>query len=87
MKMLFSYLALLLALTSFAPAPASMARPRQDRQAGRIATTVYVCMSKSSVAYHSSDKCAGLNRCNHEVKQVSTSEAQGLGKRTCMKCY
>ena len=49
--------------------------------------TVYVCMSKSSVAYHASDNCAGLNRCNHYVKAMNVSAAQELGKRACQKCY
>ena len=49
--------------------------------------TVYVCMSKTSYAYHSSSNCSGLNRCTHEVKSMSAAAAQELGKRTCKKCY
>ena len=44
-------------------------------------------MSKGSIAYHSSNRCSGLNRCNHEVRSMSAGDAQGLGKRACMKCY
>ncbi|MBB4600909.1 hypothetical protein HNQ93_001730 [Hymenobacter luteus] len=51
------------------------------------AAAVFVCMSKSSVAYHSSSSCAGLNRCTHEVRSMSASAAQELGKRACHKCY
>jgi len=53
----------------------------------KVTETVYVCMSKGSVAYHNRDNCAGINRCTHEVKCMSIAEAQGLGKRACMKCY
>jgi hypothetical protein len=49
--------------------------------------TVYVCLSKTSYAYHSSDGCNGLNRCTHEVKALREAEAQKLGKRKCLKCY
>ena len=57
--------------------------------AGRVApaATVYVCMSKGSVAYHDNDNCAGLNRCTHEVRAMSVADAQELGKRACQKCY
>ena len=48
---------------------------------------VYVCMSKGSVAYHSRGNCAGINSCTHEVKRMSAADAQGLGKRACLKCY
>lgn len=53
----------------------------------RPTETVYVCMSKTSYAYHSSDTCKGLNRCSHEVKQMSAAEAEKLGKRACQKCH
>ena len=46
-----------------------------------------VCMSKTSYAYHRSDRCQGLNRCSHEVKAMSAADAQKLGKRACQKCY
>lgn len=51
------------------------------------AAAVYVCISKSSVAYHASSRCAGLSRCTHEVRSMSTSAAQQQGKRACQKCY
>ena len=80
-------LTLLLALTgaSFAatqqPAPALMASLAQP------AATVYVCMSPTSYAYHSSDGCGGLNRCSHPLKAMPTAEAEKLGKRACKKCW
>ena len=51
------------------------------------AATVYVCISKASVAYHASSRCAGLARCTHEVRRMSTSAAQEQGKRACRKYY
>jgi hypothetical protein len=48
---------------------------------------VYVCMSKTSVAYHSTKTCNGLNSCSHEIKSLSIQEAENYGKRPCKKCY
>jgi hypothetical protein len=88
MKQLVSFLALLLALTSSAATlPTFPLRLPRGNEAGRRTATVYVCVSKSSVAYHSRDNCAGLNRCSHEVRAMSVTDAQQLGKRACRKCY
>ena len=85
MKHLFTNLCLLLALSAAVPAK------HHPKSAGitvaHTAATVYVCISKGSVAYHSSDNCAGLNRCSHEIKAMSVEAAAGLGKRACLKCY
>lgn len=65
-------------------APFGAGRPVMSE---RVAASVYVCMSKGSVAYHSNDRCAGLNRCTHPIKTMTAPEAQELGKRACLKCY
>jgi hypothetical protein len=85
MKKLLSGFALLLALTAAAPISTTITPPAVASAAAESA--VYVCMSKGSVAYHSSDRCAGLNRCTHTVKAMSVGDAQELGKRACQKCY
>gem|GEM_PF-1093636 len=87
MKYFLPTLTLLLALNgaSWAAPPrpvlALVTRPAQP------AATVYVCMSPTSYAYHSSDGCSGLNRCSHPLKAMPTAEAEKLGKRACRKCY
>lgn len=48
---------------------------------------VYVCISRASVAYHTSPTCEGLGHCTHIVRSVSPDVARKLGKRTCFKCY
>jgi len=51
-------------------------------------TYVYVCNSYTAYAYHSSQSCRGLNRCTHEIVQVSLSDAMNKYKRTaCKICY
>ena len=84
MKHLFTHLCLLLALTAGVPASHP---PKAAGITVHTAATVYVCISKGSVAYHSSDNCAGLNRCSHEIKAMSVEAAADLGKRACLKCY
>jgi hypothetical protein len=86
MKSLFAALSLSFALIGATVAPVVPARATLAL-AIPAENAVYVCLSKSSVAYHSSDRCAGLNRCTHEVKAMSASDAQNLGKRACQKCY
>lgn len=80
-------LTLLLALAG--PALAAPPRPTAPVAAApaRPTATVYVCMSKTSYAYHSSEGCSGLNRCSHPLKAMPTAEAEKLGKRACHRCY
>ncbi|UYZ59679.1 hypothetical protein [Hymenobacter latericus] len=79
--------ALLLASLLWAGAPAPAARQAYITRPAATAQTVYVCVSKSSVAYHASDDCPGLNRCTHEVRAMAVGAAQEMGKRACQKCY
>ncbi|MCF8461267.1 MAG: hypothetical protein K9G46_11125 [Flavobacteriales bacterium] len=47
-------------------------------------TTVYICVSKSSKAYHKDKNCFALNNCKHEVKAVSLYDAQNTyGRKLC----
>lgn len=49
---------------------------------------VYVCDGKTSVAYHSTDNCKGLNRCTHTVIKVTKQDAiNTYGKRACKLCW
>jgi hypothetical protein len=53
-----------------------------------LSTTVYVCDSNTSVAYHSNRSCKGLNRCTHTIISVSENDAiNRYGKRACKICY
>ena len=51
------------------------------------AGNVYVCVSNTSVAYHSNRNCTGLSRCTHEIKAMSIDDAVKMGKRQCHICY
>lgn len=49
---------------------------------------VYVCDSKTSVAYHAINDCRGLNRCTHTIICITKKEAiNDYGKRACKICY
>jgi hypothetical protein len=52
-----------------------------------VSETVYVCVSKGSVAYHSNRDCSGLAHCKFAIKAMSVSDAVKLGKRECHICY
>ena len=49
--------------------------------------TVYVCVSTSSVAYHSTQSCKGLSKCTHTIKGMSETDAKNMGKRKCKLCW
>ncbi|RZJ86785.1 MAG: hypothetical protein EOO60_13015 [Hymenobacter sp.] len=81
-------LTLLLAVPWLALAQATHPRHRAPHHTATRPTsapTVYVCGGGS--AYHSSDNCAGLNRCTHGVSTVTVTEAERMGRRPCKKCY
>jgi uridylate kinase len=85
-------LAFLLILSLVSPAQTVHPHHRPTAQrtaAAQPAATpkVYVCGGGSAYAYHSSDGCAGLNRCSHGVSAVTVAEAEGMGRRPCKKCY
>jgi len=48
---------------------------------------VFVCDSTTSYAYHRTENCRGLNRCSHQIIQITESEAQNRGKRACKICF
>ena len=50
-------------------------------------SNVYVCDSSTSVAYHASDSCKGLNKCSHKIISLSVADATSRGKRACKICY
>lgn len=49
---------------------------------------VFICNSSSAVAYHDTKLCNGLNRCTHEILEVTKKEAiDKYGRRACKICY
>lgn len=90
MKHLVLAILLTFSLTSSAQTLHPRHRPAGQRHtaAQPVATPkAYVCGGGSAYAYHSSDGCAGLNRCSHGVSAVTVAEAEGMGRRPCKKCY
>ena len=51
-----------------------------------IEKDVWICISPSAKKYHSR-KCHGFNRCTHERRQVSESEAKRKNYTKCKICY
>ena len=87
------FLSLLLALPLGSPAQ-TVQPPHRTTQlrtvvAPRPTATpkVYVCGGGAAYAYHSSETCAGLNRCSHGVSAVTVAEAEQLSRRPCKRCY
>jgi hypothetical protein len=83
---------LLLALMLASIALAGVAHATCPRQHANPTTRpvasprVYIC-DGGCYTHHSSDNCAGLNRCSHGVTAVLVAEVEGMGRRPCKKCY
>ncbi len=45
-------------------------------------TSVYICVSETAKKYHYDKNCRGLNKCSHEIKKVTLSDAKGKYTRT-----
>ena len=87
MKNLFRGLVLLLAVAATAPSHSTPIVSTVPALPAKPTETVYVCMSKSSVAYHAHGQCGGLSHCSHELRPMSAEAAQRLGKRPCRRCH
>jgi hypothetical protein len=48
---------------------------------------VFICDSRSAIAYHSTTDCSGLNRCTHQIVKISEDEAKQIGRRACKLCW
>ena len=49
--------------------------------------TVYICTGPNSKRYHSHSDCRGLGKCSGEIKEVSISKAESMGRTPCKWCY
>lgn len=53
-----------------------------------VSTDVYICNSTTASVYHSSKTCKGLDKCTHEIKEVSKEDAEKkYQRRACKVCY
>lgn len=48
---------------------------------------VWLCMGKTSHAYHSNSECYGIKSCGGEIKMVPLSEAIAMGRTPCRYCH
>ena len=50
-------------------------------------TTVYICTGPNSKRYHKHSDCRGLGKCSGEIKAVTVSKAESMGRTPCKWCY
>lgn len=48
---------------------------------------VWICIGKTSHAYHSNEECYGIKACKGETKKISLSEAISMGRTPCHYCH
>lgn len=61
--------------------------PSTGSQIGVADRTVYICTGGFSKRYHSTPECSGLNNCQGEIKSISISSAQKMGRTPCKLCF
>jgi hypothetical protein len=49
-------------------------------------TSVFVCLSADSYAFHTNLKCEGLGNCKADIAKSNISEAKKYNYRFCEKC-
>jgi len=52
-----------------------------------VADSVWICVSPTGHKYHNDRDCRGLNRCTHEIRKVSKTQAIKMGYSSCKICY
>lgn len=50
-------------------------------------TIVFICTGASSQCYHRIETCRGLHFCSGEIREMTVSSAQSLGRRECKICH
>jgi hypothetical protein len=49
--------------------------------------SVYVCVSETDKLFHKRRSCAGLNKCNNEIKFIgSAAELKKYKRKSCPRC-
>ena len=56
------------------------------RDSAKQDITVIICNSENSYAYHVHE-CRGLKSCRAGTKNITKTEAEGMGRRPCRNCY
>ena len=88
---------ILLALLLLIPTAAMVAQTPTHHYARRnhsrpgttpiLSPAVYMCDNGRTIVYHSNTGCPAMQRCTHQVRVLSVSEAKTSGHRECLKCY
>lgn len=47
-------------------------------------SSVYICVSPTAKKYHFSKNCRGIQKCTHEIKEVTKSDAINKGYTVCL---
>lgn len=47
-------------------------------------SNVYICLSPNAKKYHFNKSCKGLQRCTHDIKLVSKTDAINKGLTVCL---
>ena len=83
MKFIIAVLAIFISIGS---AFAQAKKPVKKKSAPKP-ISVYVCASETDKLFHKRRSCAGLNKCNNEIKFISSAaELKKYKRKSCARC-
>jgi hypothetical protein len=83
---------ILIALTVLLSVNVSLAQTKKTsspkKKAAPKSISVFICTAVADKLYHKRRTCAGLNKCNNEIKQITTAaELKKWKRKSCKRCY
>lgn len=61
--------------------------PKVEIHTVKMTDSVFVCMGKSAVRFHSTDSCPGLTNCSKGITLVTRGDAEAKKKDFCHICF
>ena len=83
-RILFVVVALIMG-ANFAFSQAKKTAPK--KKSAPKAISVYICTNEKDKLFHKRRSCAGLNKCNNEIKFInSAAELKKWKRKSCARC-
>lgn len=80
-------IAVLAIFISFGSAFAQTKKAAPKKKTAPKAISVYICTSEKDKLFHKRRTCAGLNKCNNEIKFLSSAaELKKWKRKSCTRC-
>lgn len=87
MKKMKFIITVLTIFISFSSVLAQTKKPAPKKKSPPKPVSVYICASESDKLFHKRRTCAGLNKCNSDIKHISSvAELKKWKRKSCARC-